>query len=114
MSLYPVTVKRCQHIKVNGTQCGSPAARQYALLLPHSLPLAGVGGSAQQPPVAHTIANAGGCKFHTSGAGQSHRTSDTAGNRSQDGGPDALCVADSVHEPETNFARTGTPDAGSD
>lgn len=25
MSLYPVTVKRCQHIKVNGTQCGSPA-----------------------------------------------------------------------------------------
>src|ERR1700694_3132708 len=27
MSLYPVTVKRCQHIKVNGTQCGSPALR---------------------------------------------------------------------------------------
>jgi hypothetical protein len=25
MSLYPITVKRCQHIKVNGTQCGSPA-----------------------------------------------------------------------------------------
>jgi len=27
MSLYPTTVKRCQHIKVNGTQCGSPALR---------------------------------------------------------------------------------------
>jgi hypothetical protein len=27
MSLYPVTVKRCQHLKVNGTQCGSPALR---------------------------------------------------------------------------------------
>ena len=27
MSLYPVTVKRCQQIKVNGTQCGSPALR---------------------------------------------------------------------------------------
>ena len=27
MSLYPTTVKRCQHIKVNGTQCGSPSLR---------------------------------------------------------------------------------------
>jgi hypothetical protein len=27
MSLYPVTIRRCQHIKVNGTQCGSPAIR---------------------------------------------------------------------------------------
>ena len=27
MSLYPITVRRCQHIKVNGTQCGSPALR---------------------------------------------------------------------------------------
>jgi hypothetical protein len=27
MSLYPSTIKRCQHIKVNGTQCGSPALR---------------------------------------------------------------------------------------
>ena len=27
MSLYPATVKRCQQIKVNGTQCGSPALR---------------------------------------------------------------------------------------
>jgi hypothetical protein len=28
MSLYPPSVKRCQHIKVNGTQCGSPALRE--------------------------------------------------------------------------------------
>jgi len=28
MSLYPRTVKRCQHIKVNGMQCGSPALRE--------------------------------------------------------------------------------------
>jgi hypothetical protein len=27
MPLYPVTIHRCQHIKVNGTQCGSPALR---------------------------------------------------------------------------------------
>jgi hypothetical protein len=27
MSLYPKTVQRCQQIKVNGTQCGSPALR---------------------------------------------------------------------------------------
>ncbi len=28
MSLYPKSVARCQHIKVNGTQCGSPALRE--------------------------------------------------------------------------------------
>ena len=28
MSLYPANIRRCQHIKVNGTQCGSPALRQ--------------------------------------------------------------------------------------
>jgi len=27
MSLYPINIKRCQHIKINGTQCGSPALR---------------------------------------------------------------------------------------
>jgi hypothetical protein len=27
MSTYPVTIRRCQHIKVNGIQCGSPAMR---------------------------------------------------------------------------------------
>jgi hypothetical protein len=27
MSLYPVSIPRCQHIKVNGTQCASPALR---------------------------------------------------------------------------------------
>lgn len=27
MSPYPVNIRRCQHIKVNGTQCGSPALR---------------------------------------------------------------------------------------
>ena len=28
MSQYPATIRRCQHIKVNGTQCGSPALRE--------------------------------------------------------------------------------------
>ena len=28
MSLYPKSVARCQHIKINGTQCGSPALRE--------------------------------------------------------------------------------------
>jgi hypothetical protein len=27
MALYPERVARCQHVKVNGTQCGSPALR---------------------------------------------------------------------------------------
>ena len=27
MSTYPSTIRRCQHIKVNGIQCGSPALR---------------------------------------------------------------------------------------
>jgi hypothetical protein len=27
MPSYPPTIRRCQHIKVNGTQCGSPALR---------------------------------------------------------------------------------------
>ncbi len=29
MPLYPITVRRCQHIKVNGIQCGSPALRNH-------------------------------------------------------------------------------------
>jgi hypothetical protein len=28
MSLYPKSFRRCQHVKVNGTQCGSPALRE--------------------------------------------------------------------------------------
>ena len=28
MNIYPEHIRRCQHIKVNGTQCGSPALRQ--------------------------------------------------------------------------------------
>ncbi len=28
MSLFPESIRRCQHIKVNGTQCGSPALRE--------------------------------------------------------------------------------------
>ena len=28
MSLYPKSIRRCQHIKINGTQCGSPALRE--------------------------------------------------------------------------------------
>ncbi len=28
MPLYPESVARCQHIRVNGTQCGSPALRE--------------------------------------------------------------------------------------
>jgi hypothetical protein len=28
MSLYPESIARCQHLKVNGTQCGSPALHE--------------------------------------------------------------------------------------
>src|ERR1035438_2285673 len=31
MPTYPVTIRRCQHIKVNGIQCGSPALRDHPL-----------------------------------------------------------------------------------
>src|SRR5208282_6094370 len=35
MSLYPHSIPRCQHIKVNGTQCGSPALRRNRLCYFH-------------------------------------------------------------------------------
>jgi len=35
MSLYPHSIPRCQHIKVNGTQCGSPALRRHRLCYFH-------------------------------------------------------------------------------
>ena len=34
-SLYPHSIPRCQHIKVNGTQCGSPALRRHRLCYFH-------------------------------------------------------------------------------
>jgi len=36
MSLYPGTIARCQHIKVNGTQCGSPALKSRRLCFFHN------------------------------------------------------------------------------
>ena len=35
MSSYPHSIPRCQHIKVNGTQCGSPALRRNRLCYFH-------------------------------------------------------------------------------
>lgn len=35
MSLYPETIARCQHLKVNGTQCGSPALRKQRFCFFH-------------------------------------------------------------------------------
>ena len=35
MPLYPHSIPRCQHIKVNGTQCGSPALRRHRLCYFH-------------------------------------------------------------------------------
>ena len=35
MGAYPVEVRRCQHIKVNGTQCGSPALRKERFCYHH-------------------------------------------------------------------------------
>jgi hypothetical protein len=34
-TLYPHSIPRCQHIKVNGTQCGSPALRHHRLCYFH-------------------------------------------------------------------------------
>ncbi|MFZ0796744.1 MAG: hypothetical protein WCA13_08190 [Terriglobales bacterium] len=36
MSTYPVTIRRCQHIKVNGIQCGSPALRSETYCFFHN------------------------------------------------------------------------------
>jgi hypothetical protein len=36
MASYPVEVRRCQHIKTNGTQCGSPALRNEGFCYYHS------------------------------------------------------------------------------
>jgi hypothetical protein len=36
MAIYPVEIRRCQHIKTSGTQCGSPALRKGALCYYHS------------------------------------------------------------------------------
>jgi hypothetical protein len=35
MSLYPETIARCQHLRVNGTQCGSPALRKQRFCFFH-------------------------------------------------------------------------------
>jgi len=35
MASYPVEIRRCQHIKVNGTQCGSPALRDQQFCFFH-------------------------------------------------------------------------------
>lgn len=36
MAVYPVSIRRCQHIKVDGTQCGSPAMRNEKSCYFHS------------------------------------------------------------------------------
>src|ERR1700690_3310959 len=36
MASYPVEIRRCQHIKTSGAQCGSPALRAEALCYYHS------------------------------------------------------------------------------
>ena len=36
MSIYPSSIARCQHIKVNGTQCGSPSLRSRRLCFFHN------------------------------------------------------------------------------
>lgn len=36
MAVYPVEIRRCQHIKTRGTQCGSPALREEKFCYYHS------------------------------------------------------------------------------
>src|ERR1700690_1424051 len=36
MAIYPVEIRRCQHIKTSGRQCGSPALKKGALCYYHS------------------------------------------------------------------------------
>jgi len=114
MSLYPITVKRCQHIKVNGTQCGSPALRDskccYYHIRYHWPELEALQNNNEWRKPLATLEDAN--SIQVSLANVMERGD--AGNRSQDGSAVAVCVADGVHEPETNLAGTGTADAGCD
>ena len=35
MAIYPIEIRRCRHIKTNGTQCGSPAVKDKELCYYH-------------------------------------------------------------------------------
>jgi len=55
MVSYPVDIRRCQHIKTNGTQCGSPALRNEAFCFnhresrPERVEVGGEGGQGSTP-----------------------------------------------------------------
>ncbi len=58
MFSYPTTIARCQHIKVNGTQCGSPALRKQRFCFFHQQWRAKrvhINGDAARRPVSITL-----------------------------------------------------------
>jgi hypothetical protein len=79
MSLYPESVARCQHIKINGTQCGSPALRREIYCFFHmrwALKSMEIDESRQRERWNATLAL-------------------------PDGGADAVCAADGLGQHET-------------
>ena len=113
MSLYPVTVKRCQQIKVNGTQCGSPALRDakhcYYHVRYHWPELDALPDSNEWRKPLPTLEDANSIQVALANVIERLILLEIG---SQDRSPDAVCAADGVHEPETNLARTGAADRG--
>jgi len=75
MSLYPNTILRCQHIKINGTQCGSPSLRETKYVFTYHIHYYWRDGKLWKqngvspircPPLE-------GCKLHPNVAGQDDR-----------------------------------------
>jgi len=64
MAGYPVNIRRCQHIKTNGTQCGSPALRNEAFCFnhresrPERVEVCGEGGQGSTPVVVPVFEDA--------------------------------------------------------
>ena len=88
-------------------------ARDQVLLLPHPLLLAGTGSSGKQNGVSPDAAHPRRCKLHPNVAGQDDRALGATGDRPQSRCPGPVCLADSIHEPETHHARTEAAHASS-
>src|SRR5260370_42088495 len=102
MSSYPASIRRCQHIKVNGTQCGSPALREakycYFHMRWHASRMSVILKEREHWIAGlPTLEDANSIQVGLAGdAAAGH-----ARDRSQDRSAVAVCDADSFGQPET-------------
>ena len=104
MSLYPKSVARCQHIKVNGTQCGSPALREEQYCYFH---MRWRGGSKftealrkREMSGLPILEDANSIQV---GLARSDVSPRNPGDRSPDRSPDAVCAANRIGQPENDL-----------